>query len=147
MRINSFEQLKKWDLTWPAKEPGPWELNPAGVQAALGKYLKAIGVYWLGYSSDGKHASFIARYCGKAVRQPLIERLGQHVNNSHNAFVRRHLEVKAKVKLPRLWFRFVEFSTLPLAELVEGTMIAAFREEYEWNGRNEWRQHWALEVD
>lgn len=57
-----------------------------------------------------------------------------------------HLAGGGQGRLPKLWFRFVEFSTPQLAEVVEGVMIAAFRDEYLWNGRNEWKQHWALEV-
>jgi hypothetical protein len=71
MRIDTFEQLKAWDLRWPAQEPGPWELSFAGIQRALGNRTSAIGVYWIGYS-QGTHGSFKDKYCGKAVRQSAL---------------------------------------------------------------------------
>ncbi len=142
MRILTEKQLKAWNLTWPAVEPGPWELNQAGVQQALSKQRTAIGVYWIGYS-QGTHASFQPNYCGKAVLQPLLARLTQHVKGSHNSYIRDHVLGRTRT---RVWFRFVEFGTPQLADVVEGVMITAFREEYVWNRRNEWKQHWALEI-
>jgi hypothetical protein len=148
MRITTFEELNAWDLSWPIGEAGPWELNRAGIQQALGGRRTAIGVYWIGYSQDGTHRSFLANYCGKAVGQPLFKRLGQHAPKSRNKFINQHLNPKNNEPMPKLWFRFVEFAgeeRVELAELAEGTMIAGFKEEYKWNGRNEWKQHWAME--
>jgi hypothetical protein len=86
-----------------------------------------------------------AKYCGKAVKQPLYARLNQHVRNSSNQIIKKHLATRNR-GMPTLWFRFVELPTLRLAELLEGLEIAAFGEEY-WNSRNEWVQHWAMEED
>lgn len=143
MKINDYDQLQRWTFNWPTGD-GPWLLNEQGISTALGQNRTALGVYWIGYSS-GSHASFDARYCGKAVRQPLFKRLNQHVRRSSNQEVKRHLSSNNS-KLPTLWFRFVELPTLQLAELLEGLEIAAFRETF-WNKRDEWVQHWAMEED
>jgi hypothetical protein len=147
VKIESFEQLKDWNLEWPTgKKVGPWGLSEAGIKQALGSNRFAIGVYWIGHSPQGSHSSFQAKYCGKAVLQPLFVRLNQHVKQSHNKAINDHLRSRNKELMPKLWFRFVEFATPQLSDVVEGVMIAAFREEYAWNRRNEWKQHWALEV-
>jgi hypothetical protein len=143
MRIDTFEQLKQWNLCWPNQDR-PSELSAAGIAEALRGSPSAIGVYWIGYSL-GTHASFQPKYCGKAVLQPLIARLGQHVRDSHNRHIKDHLGSR-RCQKPKIWFRFVELATPQLANFVEGMMIAAFREEYIWNRRNEWVQHWALET-
>ena len=143
MRIENVEQLKAWDLRWPAREAGPFELNFGGIQQALGSNTSVLGVYWIGYSG-GTHASFRAKYCGKAVQQPLFARLRQHVSCSHNSSIKNHLDHPKSY--PRLWFRFVEFSTPAVASYAEAVMIIGFRDEYEFNRRNEWSQHWALET-
>jgi len=143
--INNYEQLKRWNFIWPSRGDGPWELTVHGIDKALGKNQSAIGVYWIGYSSCGNHATFQAKYCGKAVRQPLYGRLNQHVRKSSNEMIRKHLASRHK-GLPKLWFRFVELPSLQLAELLEGLEIAAFRKDF-WNKRDEWTQHWAMEED
>jgi len=145
MRILNQRQLEDWDLRWPATEPGPWLLSIAEVDAALRARPTAIGVYWIGSSPMGTHSTFTAMYCGKAVDQPLRMRLRQHASGRGNPHVARHLRSKGLNELDPLWFRFVEFPTKALAEFTEGTMISAFRDEYIWNNRNEFKQQWALE--
>ena len=140
MKIDSLKQLTAWNLSWSASEPGPWELNVQGLQQALGSNQLAKGVYWISEPAR-THATFRAKYCGKAVLQPLIVRLTQHVTGSHNPHIKSRLASGVKLR-----FRFVEFTNPELAEYVEGVMIAAFREEYRWNGRNEWLQHCVLET-
>jgi hypothetical protein len=145
VKINSYEQLRRWNFSWPPRGDGPWQLTSTGIDSALGGKRTAIGVYWIGYSQNGSHLSFLPKYCGKAVKQPLYVRLNQHVRNSSCLDIREHL-TSQKRKLSTLWFRFVELPTLQLAELLEGLEIAAFSEDY-WNRRNEWAQHWAMEDD
>jgi hypothetical protein len=144
--IANINQLKAWDLRWPAIEKGPWVLGRAGIADALVSKRSAIGIYWAGYSPEGTHATFEPKYCGKAVLQPLYNRLSQHVSHSSNHDIAEHLSPQQRGQKPNVWFRFVEFATPQLAEYVEGVMISAFREEYKWNRRNEWTQHWALEM-
>jgi hypothetical protein len=145
MKINSYEELQDRTFVWPPTGDGPWTLDGEGIDKALGNNRTAIGVYWIGYSPCGNHASFQPKYCGKAVKQSLYARLNQHVRNSSNQKVREHLAART-TGMPTLWFRFVELPTLRLAELLEGLEIAAFKEDY-WNARNEWVQHWAMEED
>ena len=145
MRILNRRQLETWDLSWPATEPGPWLLTPAGVDAALVARPSAIGVYWIGSSPTRTHTTFRAKYCGKAVNQPLRTRLTQHASGRGNLHVAQHLRNKRLSELDPLWFRFVEFPTRALVEFTEGTMISAFRDDYIWNSRNEFKQQWALE--
>ena len=145
MKIKSYDELQDWASSWPPTGDGPWRLDGESVDKALGNNRTAIGVYWIGYSPFGNHASFQPKYCGKAVKQSLYARLKQHVRNSSNQMIRKHLSSRND-QLPKLWFRFVELPTLQLAELLEGMEIAAFKEDY-WNARNEWVQHWAMEED
>lgn len=146
MRIASRQQLEAWDLSWPVTELGPWPLTPAGMDAALQASPSAIGVYWIGTSPRGTHGTFKAKYCGKAVHQPLLKRLKQHASCHGNQYVSQHLRNKRASGSEPLWFRFVEFPTKALAEFAEGTMISAYREDYVWNRRNEFKQQWALEM-
>ena len=146
MRIATRGQLEAWDLSWTPREAGPWPLGQAGVDQALGRTRSAIGVYWIGFSPLGTHASFEPRYCGKAVRQSLFQRLGQHARHSHNPHIRSHLDSARRIDAHQLWFRFVEFATPQLAEFTEGVMISAFREDYKWNRKHEFKQQWALEL-
>jgi len=143
MRFDSYETLSAWDFAWPSHGDGPWRLSLAGIEAGLGGNRRAIGVYWIGYAPGGDQGSFVAKYCGKAVKQCLYRRLLQHARHSSNAIVRTHL---ASEDLPHLYFRYVELPNLQLAELLEGLEIAAFAEDY-WNKRNEWIQHWAMDDD
>lgn len=145
MRILNRRQLETWDLRWSATEAGPWLLTPAEVRAALGARPSAIGVYWIGLSPTGTHITFRAKYCGKAVDQPLGARLKQHAGGRGNPYVAQHLRSKRLSESEPLWFRYVEFPTRALADFAEGTMISAFRDEYVWNRRNEFKQQWALE--
>jgi hypothetical protein len=154
MRIKTLTDLKNWDMKWRGKDSGPWLLDRDGLIDALGGSRSTIGVYFIGYCESGKHADFDMKYCGKAVDQPLFKRLGQHIENSSNTYIREHLASKRRDK-PEVWFRFMEFSKADLAELAEGTVIAAFlwngtgekRRFSGWTKRNEWRQHWAAEDD
>lgn len=57
MLFSTLKELKTWNLQWPPHEPGPWELNGAGIDKALSSKPAAIGVYWIGYSPDGRHFS------------------------------------------------------------------------------------------
>ena len=145
MRISNRQQLEKWDLTWPRNEPSPWRLSAEEIDLALKSKPSAIGVYWIGLSTMGTHATFKAKYCGKAVDQPLLQRLKQHASGRGNPQVAIHLRDAKLSELEPLWFRFVEFPTKALAEFTEGTMISAFRNEYIWNRRNEFKQQWAFE--
>lgn len=145
MRILTRHQLETWDLRWPANEPGPWLLALTQVDSALQARPAAIGVYWIGFSTTGMHATFTAKYCGKAVDQPLRMRLRQHANGRGNPDVAQHLSDRKLSGFSPLWFRFIELPTRALAEFTEGTMISAFREEYSSNRRNEFKQQWALE--
>ncbi|HEY3441618.1 MAG TPA: hypothetical protein VGK29_12725 [Paludibaculum sp.] len=143
MRFDSYETLSAWDFIWPDHGDGPWLLVFDGIEEALGANRSAIGVYWIGYSSGTNQSSFVPKYCGKSVKQPLYRRLRQHARRSSNALIRAHL---ASEDMPRLYFRYVELPSLQLAELLEGLEIAAFSEDY-WNKRNEWIQHWAMDED
>jgi hypothetical protein len=145
MQILNRQQLETWDLRWPATEPGPWVLTPAEVDTVFRDRPLAIGVYWIGSSPTGTHITFRAKYCGKAVDQPLKARLRQHASGRGNPHVAQHLRNKRLLESDPLWFRFVEFPTRALADFTEGTMISAFRPEYVWNSRNEFKQQWALE--
>ncbi|NUR24042.1 hypothetical protein [Frateuria sp.] len=169
MLIKTFGQLNKWDLAWPRHEAGPWELDRQGIQKAFRTKQTAIGVYWIGFCPTGTHGSFTEKYCGKAVLQPLHVRLGQHAIHSHNECIRTRLKPE-NLRKEKVWFRFIEFADPKLADFLEAVMIAAFipfkedmkpvaspkpnaakaaeepKKSYEWNRRNEWRQHWALET-
>ena len=98
MRILNRRQLETWDLRWPAIEPGPWLLTSAEVDAVLGTRPSAIGVYWIGSSPMGTHLTFRAKYCGKAVDQPLRTRLKQHASGRGNPHVAQHLRNKSSKK-------------------------------------------------
>ena len=142
MKISTMEQLKRWRFNWPKTGAGPWSLSKDSVNSAFAQNRSAIGVYWIGPGSIVNPLSFQPKYCGKAVRQSLCTRLNQHVANSSNRHIREYL---ASERLPRLLFRFIELGDPGLANLLEGLEIAAFRDEYCWNSRNEWTQHWAMD--
>lgn len=65
MKINSYEELQRWTFVWPSTEDGPWPLNGEGIGKALGNNRTAIGVYWIGYSQCGTHASFQPNTAGR----------------------------------------------------------------------------------
>jgi hypothetical protein len=143
MRIDDYEALERWDFRWPTQGDGPWRLRAEQIELAFGQNKGAIGVYWIGYAPQSNHGSFQAKYCGKAVRQPLYRRLLQHARSSSNATIRSNVSSPGA---PALYFRYVELPELRLAEVLEGLEIAAFSDVF-WNQRNEWVQHWAMEDD
>jgi hypothetical protein len=99
------------------------------------------GVYEVGLMESG---AFRAYYLGKAARQTLNVRLGQHFKESSNKEIERQKKAGAI-----LFFRCtpVDFgnATLPAIDIIEGLYLAAFKEKYTWNRRQEWTQHFAVE--
>lgn len=91
------------------------------------------GFYELGLIAEG---SFEPMYCGRAAGVSLRQRLRQHSVCSHNPEVRRHAT--------ELWFRCKSFESAEVASYIEAVHITAL--DYEWNKRNEWARHWALET-
>ena len=79
--------------------------------------------------------SFDPKYGGRASDLTLRQRLRQHWQNSHNKQVRRNRA--------HLWFRCKPLPDASYARFVEAHYLAAF--DYEWNERQEWAEHWALE--
>jgi hypothetical protein len=122
-------------------------LTHGGVADALGHERSAIGIYCMGYCSGGTHDGFDMKYIGKAVDQPIYERLQQHLDASHNPHIRAHLQAKPGTK-PPVWFRHMIFASKGLAEECEGVVIAALLWDIKngrrvwrgWNRRNEWSQ-------
>ena len=149
MKITSREQLKRLD-DW--RDSSLLVLDRPNIEKALGATPTAIGVYFMGHSADGSHAQFQLKYVGKAVEQPLYKRLTQHVRASHNDRVRSALAAAASKTGDPVYFRFAVFTSVSLAEEVEGLSIAAFLWHVDkatgktkwtgWNKRNEWSQHW-----
>jgi hypothetical protein len=90
------------------------------------------GFYELGFVRGG---SFEAKYGGRASDLTLRRRLRQHWEGSHNPEVRRHRSA--------LWFRCKALPDASYARAVEAHYLAAF--DYDWNARQEWAEHWALE--
>jgi hypothetical protein len=98
------------------------------------------GIYEIGFGST--KADFRPKYLGKAEDQTLCKRLSQHCRRSSNEEVRKRVD--------RLYFtcRPIEGkvgNAGAVINTIEGVYIAAFRETYEWNGRNEWSEHWCVE--
>ena len=110
-----------WNLVPRPKPLSQWLLAP--VQP---------GFYELGFMHG---LSFEPKYGGRASGLTLKERLRQHWEHSHNAQVRRHRA--------QLWFRCKALPSARYARYVEAHYIAAF--DYDWNSRQEWAEHWALE--
>src|ERR1700756_2637299 len=87
MKITSREGMTEVDGIWTSGGDGPWRLDANGVDTAFALNPNATGVYWIGYA-DGTQESFVAKYCGKAVDQPLRVRLKQHIADSTNARIK-----------------------------------------------------------
>ncbi len=94
------------------------------------------GIYELGFFNP-KKGGFVPKYIGKAADQSLRDRLAQHFSRSHNEEVQL---LKVKV-----WFRCIETNDSAEAGFLESHFLIAFREQYEWNRRNEWVAMWALD--
>jgi hypothetical protein len=99
------------------------------------------GIYEIGFGST--KAGFHPKYLGKAEDQTLRKRLSQHFRHSSNAEVAK--------RVARLYFtcRPIDGKVGDAAAVIntiEGVYIAAFRDTYEWNGRNEWAEHWRVEA-
>ena len=121
MKINDYPRPWSW-----AAEPRPrrlseWALAP-----------DTNGFYELGLITGG---SFEPKYCGRAAGVSLRQRLRQHFLCSHNHEVRLHAS--------ELSYRCKSFDSADVASYVEAVHIVAL--DYEWNKRNEWTKHWALE--
>lgn len=152
MEIRSRRQLNRLDH-WTL--PPPTVLDEGGIESVLKGSRSAFGVYFMGHCRNERrpsHAEFALRYVGKAVDQPLYDRLFQHVKGSHNPHVRDALAKARTGQGPKVFFRFAIFRSRALAEEVEGLSIAAYLWEIDettrkatwvgWNRRNEWGQHW-----
>jgi hypothetical protein len=81
-------------------------------------------------------AQFKPMYGGRSAGTTLRQRLKKHFDHSHNDNI-------ADAKGP-LYFRYYKTNSDADARFVEALNIAAM--EYDWNKRQEWRQHWALEA-
>jgi hypothetical protein len=121
MKITDYPKAWSW-----AKETKPLKLSEWACAP------NTNGFYELGFVVSG---SFEPKYCGRAAGVSLGERLHQHFRRSHNENVRRHAH--------ELFYRCKSFPTADVASFVEAVHIAAL--DYDWNKRNEWVQHWALE--
>jgi hypothetical protein len=121
MKINDYPKPWSWAATPHPRKLQDCELAPA-----------ENGFYELGFIQNG---SFKAMYCGRAAGVSLKERLRQHFRRSHNLKVRDHAAA--------LYYRYKSFKSADVASYVEAVHIAAL--DYEWNRRNEWVKHWALE--
>ena len=101
------------------------------------------GIYEIGFGAA--KAGFRPKYLGKAEEQTLKKRLSQHFRHSSNEEVRK--------RVGRLYFtcRPIDPKVEKVGDAravintIEGVYITAFREVYEWNGRNEWTEHWSVE--
>lgn len=152
MIIERQSDLKTKLFSWSTDDP-IMTLNESNLKYVFANNGSAKGVYFLGHSPNGTHDNFELRYVGKAVKQPLFDRLLQHVRTSHNPEIRRHLAAASRDKGDPVYFRFAECASIELAEQAEGVLIAAFLWKFEkgklsfsgWNRRNEWAQHWAGE--
>jgi|SRR6185295_9339008 len=115
--------------------PKSWKWSAEAHPKRLSEWVTApdrAGFYELGFMKG----QFAPMYCGRAAGVTLRARLRQHYLRSHNANVRKYSN--------DLWYRYKVFDTFELAAFVEAVHIAAF--QYEWNNRNEWAKHWALET-
>ena len=144
MPFSTVSEIVLWNFRWTSRQGGPWLLNEASIAKAFSGREHTCGVYWIGPAAREKHSEFRPKYCGKAVRQPLMKRLSQHARGTGNCHVASYLRSPRNNVVP-LRFRFVEISDPRVSNQLEGAEIAAFKEEYVWNGRNEWVQHFAAE--
>lgn len=78
------------------------------------------------------------RYIGRGFGSTLKQRLSAHFNDSHNDKVKEYKDV--------LFYRIKEFATIEETRYVEAFEIASMNEEFKFNKRNEWLEHWALEI-
>jgi hypothetical protein len=128
-----YEYLENFDMDKQAKGPFPLSQWEQAVQAP--------GVYEIGL---GAGSGFRPRYLGKAVRQMLRVRLGQHYRKSSNEEIRKRLAANQT-----LYFRYLDVKlgteTLAVINVIEGVCLIGFDDKYVWNGRQEWNQHFAVE--
>jgi hypothetical protein len=122
MRINDYPRPWSWTAVPRPRRLCDWASAP-----------DSNGFYELGFITDG---CFKPMYCGRAAGVSLRQRLHKHSMCSHNSEVRQHVA--------NLWFRFKSFPSVEVASFVEAVHIAAL--DYQWNKRNEWARHWALET-
>ncbi|MBI3469004.1 MAG: hypothetical protein HY000_38870 [Planctomycetes bacterium] len=80
-------------------------------------------------------AVFAPKYGGRTSRS-LRGRLSRHWQCSHNDKIREHRT--------EAWFRYQVLPAAWCAKFVEGLHLIAFQEEYVWNKRQEWKQHYAF---
>jgi len=114
--------------------PKVWDWSHEAQPKMLADWAKApdvTGFYEIGYKKSG----FEAMYCGRAAGVTLRARLRTHYLGSHNSNIRAHRN--------ELWYRCKTLKTFELACYVEAVHIVALG--YQWNNRNEWAKHWALE--
>jgi len=99
------------------------------------------GLYEIGLGSG---TSFRPRYIGKAIRQTLQVRLSQHCRKSSNEEIRNRIS-----RNDTLYFRCraVDFEkeTVSVINSIEGAYLIGFSDDYIWNKRQEWSQHWQAE--
>jgi hypothetical protein len=122
MKINEYPRPWNWTAAPRPRKLSEWAFAP-----------NTNGFYELGFIAGG---SFEPKYCGRAAGVTLRQRLRQHFLSSHNHEVRSHTA--------QLWFRCKSSESADVASFVEALHIAAL--DYQWNKRNEWAKHWALET-
>ena len=97
------------------------------------------GIYEIGLGAT--KFTFVPKYFGKAVRQTLRQRLHQHHLRSSNTNVESNK--------PNCFFTCRPVQGGPTQRIVinniEGLYLIAFCEQYIWNARQEWIQHWSVE--
>ena len=115
--------------------PWRWSTRPRPLieaDAAPGSY----GFYEIGFFVRGR---FKRKYCGRAAGTSLKSRLRKHWRSSHNKNIAKNRE--------ELWYRYKQLGSREEARYVEAVHLAALEKDYEWNDRQEWKQHWAIETD
>ncbi|MGD9614205.1 MAG: hypothetical protein AB7H90_11570 [Alphaproteobacteria bacterium] len=132
IQADAYKFLLGFDYRTDNKVVGPHPLKD---------WLKAPaqpGIYEIGFGST--RAMFNPRYLGKAVRQTLQKRLQQHFMHSSNTFINQHKN--------ECYFtcRPIEAANHQKAVInnIEGLYLIAFSEQYVWNKRQEWLQHWSV---
>ena len=97
------------------------------------------GVYEIGLGST--KSTFVPRYLGKAADQTLRARIKQHFMKSSNDSVEKNK--------PECHFTCRPIEQGPsqraIISNIEGIYLIAFSEQYCWNNRQEWSQHWSIE--
>jgi hypothetical protein len=117
--------------------PNGWDWAKLRPPHRLSEWHRApekFGFYEIGYLRANE---FRPMYGGRAAGVTLRTRLCKHFTVSHNNNIRQNAK--------RLWCRYKACSTVELASYIEAVHIAAM--DYPWNKRNEWTQHWALEME